>query len=340
MEQVKLLSMTVILAVLIWASADSLVNEAVSIPASFEPVPAAGSNMLITTQPTSEVYELQISGPRKAVEDVQALAPLQVRFNVVEQPTGPTVLHLDRATLKRQMAEKWNEFRKLTVVSVVPETLPVLIDHWITEDVDVVVKRLGLAYEVEPQLQRTTVKVRMRETRLREWPAGQPLQIDITADAERLLRDQPAGQSLTIPVTLDARAFGPEAELTPSTIEVTATLKAQRRTARIPTIPILVAVSFANLEKSYRPVGRDGASLSLVTQTISVTGPTDAVTRLERGTTRAYGIIQLKEDDLQQLDTLKLITPEYHLPQGIELAEEPPPIEFKLIDGIDTSRGS
>ena len=47
--------------------------------------------------------------------------------------------------------------------------------------------------------------------------------------------------------------------------------------------------------------------------------------------TRAYGIIQLKEDDLEQLGILKLMTPEYHLPRGIELAEEPSPIEFKLI---------
>jgi hypothetical protein len=53
--------------------------------------------------------------------------------------------------------------------------------------------------------------------------------------------------------------------------------------------------------------------------------------RLVRGETRAHGIIQLKEDDLQQMGVLKLAIPEYHLPKGLDLAAEPPPIEFQLI---------
>jgi hypothetical protein len=234
------------------------------------------------------------------------------------------------------MAEQWNEFRKLTIVSVQPDTLPVIVDHWITKDVDVVMKRLTLAYDLEPQLQRTPVTARLRESRLNELPPGQTLNIDVAADVERLLKEQPAGKRVTIPVTLDSRPFGPDAELTPGTIEVTATVKAQRTTAQVPTVPILFAVSFPNLEKPYRAVTRDGAPLSLVTQTITVTGPTDEVTRLLRGATRAYGIIRLKEDDLDQIDVLKLITPEYHLPRGIELAEEPPSIEFKLTNTAST----
>lgn len=327
------------LTVLIWASADSLVSETVSISVSFEPVPAAALDMLVTARPSSEVYELQVSGPRKTVEDVQAQAPLHIRLRILDCPTGPTVIPLDRAMLKREMTEQWNEFRKLTIVSVQPDTLPVMVDHWVAKEVDIVLKRLALAYDVEPQLKQTSTTVRMRESRLDAWPAEQPLQIDIAADLERLLKDRPAGQSVTIPVTLDSRAFGSDAELTPSTVDVTATLKAQRRTAQIPTVPILFAVSFANLEKPYRAVARDGSPLSLVTQTITVTGPTDVVTRLVRGTTRAYGIVQLKEDDLEQLGVLKLMTPEYHLPRGVELAEEPPPIEFKLNDATGTSIG-
>jgi len=71
--------------------------------------------------------------------------------------------------------------------------------------------------------------------------------------------------------------------------------------------------------------------LSLVTQTITVTGPTNEVSRLLRGETRAFGLIQLKEDDFERMDVFKLVTPDYHLPNGVELAEEPPPIEFKLV---------
>lgn len=325
--------MTAVLTVLIWASADSLVNEAVSVGVSLEPVPAAGTGatgMVLEPATPGELFEVQISGPRRVVEDFQAQAPLHARLRIPDRPTGPADIVLDRGMLKRELAEQWNEFRKVTIVSVQPDTLPVIVDHWITKDVEVVMKRLTLPYDVEPQIRRTSVTARLRESQLSRLPPGQPLSIDVAADVERLLKEQPAGKRVTIPVALDGRSFGPDAELTPGTIEVTATLKAQRMTAQIPTVPILFAVSLPNLEKPYRAVARDGAPLSLVTQTITVTGPTDVVTRLLRGTARAYGIIHLKEGDLEQIDVLKLITPEYHLPPGIELAEDPLPIEFKL----------
>ncbi len=337
MTQVKLLSMTAILTALIWASADSLVNEAVSVRVLFEPVPAPGAtDMVVESNAANEPYEVQISGPRALAEDIRALSPLRVRLHIPDRPTGSATIPLDRATLKREMTEQWNEFEKLTVVSVRPDTLPVLVDHWVTKDVDVVLQRLALAYDVEPQLERGTVTVRMRESWFDKVPKGERLQLDLSADAERLLKGQAPGQSVTIPVRLDGRPFGPAAVLTPDAISITATVKAQRSTAQISTVPILIAVSFANLEKPYRPVTRDGTPLSLETRTITVTGPTDAVTRLQSGATRAYGLIHLKQEAMEGLNQLMLMTPEYHLPPGIELAEEPAPVEFKLIDSTST----
>jgi hypothetical protein len=334
MEQVKLLSITAVLTLLIWASADSLVNETAFLSVSFEPVPASGSGLLIEAEKPQQVFELQVSGPRKSVEAIRAQAPLNVRLGILERPTGPAVIPLDRAMLKEELVAQWSEFRRVTIVSVRPDTLPVAVDHWVKKDVDLAMKRLTLAYDVEPQLKRPTTTVRMRESYANALPADQPPQIDMAADVDRLLKEQPVGQNVTItvPVTLDGRVFGPDAKATPSTIEVSATVKAQRRTAQIPTVPVLIAVSFANLDKPYRAVARDGSPLSLVTQTITVAGPTDAIARLLGGTTRAYGIIQLKEDDLEQLGVLKLMTPEYQLPKDVELVEPPPPVELKLID--------
>jgi hypothetical protein len=331
MEQVKLLSTTVLLTALIWASADSLVNEAVTVTATFELVPETGaSDMLLDVPASDEPFELQISGPRRIVENVDS--PLQVRLPVPRRRTGPTVFRLDCGTLKRVLAQQRDDFGKLTVVSVTPDSIPLAVDHWVERDASLVMRRLALAYDVEPQLAPSSVIVRFRESLAAELPQGQPLQIDIAADLERLLRDHPPGSSATkaIPVRLDPRMFGEDAEAIPATVEVTATVQAQRSTEEIPTVPILVAMSFDNLERPLRAVTRDGSSLSLVTQTIKVTGPTDAVGRLVRGTTRAYGIIQLKEEDVENPDVTKLMTPEYRLPPGVELAEPPAPIEFKL----------
>ncbi len=336
--QAKLLSMSVVLTVLIWASADSLVSETVSIHVSFEPVPATGAGeMLVEAEHPDVAYELQVSGPRKLAEKIRNAAPLRIRIPISQQATGTVPVALDRSLVKRLLAEQSSDFGKLTVVSVRPDSLPVIVDHWITKEVALVLPQRSLTYDVEPQIQPSTVSVVMRETEVAHVPTGEPLQIDISAKVERLLKDQPPGRSVTVPVALDARVFGPDAKLEPGTISVTATVKAERTTAQISAVPILIAVSFPNLEKSYRPVTPDGTALTLVAPPIQVAGPTDAVARLQQGTTRAYGIIHLKQENMEELDTLLLMIPEYHLPPGIELAKEPEPVQFKLKDvsGID-----
>jgi hypothetical protein len=171
----------------------------------------------------------------------------------------------------------------------------------------------------------------MRESVWTQLTAGQDLQLDITDDVERLLKERPPGERVTVRVPLDARRFGAGAELNPAGVNVTATVKAHRRTAVIPTVPILVAVSFANLERPYQAVSREGTPLTLVTQSVTVVGPIEDVNRLERGATRIYGVIHLKQQDLEQINVLRVMTPDYYLPPGVSIAEPTAPIEFKLV---------
>ncbi|MFQ5592466.1 MAG: hypothetical protein ACE5HE_15015 [Phycisphaerae bacterium] len=343
MEQVKLLSITGILTVLIWAAADSLVNEVVTARISFDVVPAGDSNMLVEIDPTAEsqFFEVQLAGSRRIVDKLQAQdEPLTVRLPIVDLPSGPTNFPLDEDQVKRALAQQRRDFRRLTVLSVNPPSLPLVVDRMVTREVDIVMRRLLLSYEVEPQLKRTVTTARMRHSvYTQQTAAGQRPQLDIAPDVERLLRKQPPGMPATIQVTLDSGRLGPDAVLTPDTIEVTATVRADRRTAEIPTVPVKLAVSFASLGKAYRAVGRDGNPLTLVTQTIRVTGPTDDIAALLRGDTRAYAVIQLKEADLADLGTLKVWVPEFHLPPNIALAEQPDPIEFKLDSLNGTENG-
>lgn len=337
MEQVKLLSMTVVLTVLVWASADSLVNETVNVPVSFEVLPVRNNpDMLVALDTENNSYELQVSGPRSLVSALQAQPSLRLRLRIEDGPTGPATVRLDRERVREALAGLSREFRKLAVVSIQPETLPVKIDHMVTHEVEVVAKRLTLPYEVEPQLDRSRVDVTLRQTEYEKLTEDQPLQIPIGSDIERQLKDKPAGKSVTVAITLDAQRLGPGARINPPIINVTATVQAQRVTAQIPTVPILLAMSFANLERPLRPVTRDGTPLSLVTQTITVTGLRSDVAKLQRRETRAYGVIQLKQEDLESLGVLKLVTPDYLLPDGVTLAVEPSPIEFKLIRASST----
>lgn len=333
MAQLRLITMTTILALLIWVSADSLVSETALVGVTFEVVPDAGAaDMIVAPAPGVVSYELQISGPRRDVEDILAKAPLKVRLPIPQRPTGTGQFPIDRTRLKTLLAEQWSEFGKLTLVSVDPDTLPVVVDHWVTRDVELTAGRLTLAYDVEPQFQRGTVTVRMRESRLSGLASPDRPRVDLSADIERLLKDQPRGEGVSIPVAIDGRAFGPDATLTPATMIVTATIKAGRTTATIPTVPILFAVSVPNLARPLRVAARDGSPLPLLAPSIRVSGATDEVAKLVRGATRAYGIIHIKEDDLEDLGRLKLMTPDYRLPPGIHLVEVPVPIEFKLLD--------
>lgn len=330
MEQVKLIATTVVLAVLIWVTADSLVSETVKVGVTFDLQPAdAAPKMLVEAGPEGRSAEIQIVGPRRVVDSLDP--PLRVRFLVPDLPTGPRVLPLQLDLLQQRLTDQYAEFRKLRVVAVTPDRLPIKVDHLIERKFDVILRPLTLAYEVEPQVSHNSVTVWMRESAAQALDdAGQPVELNIAGEFEHLVEQQPAGQSVTITVRLDTRLFGIGAELIPPTIDVTATLKTQRRTATVPTVPILLAVSFANLERPFRAVTPDGGTL--VTRSIRVTGPAEAVARLLRGETRAYGIIQLKEADLEASGTPRLSTPEFHLPPGVELAEDPAPVEFRLIE--------
>jgi hypothetical protein len=55
---------------------------------------------------------------------------------------------------------------------------------------------------------------------------------------------------------LDARRLGPDAEITPATVEFTASVRAQRVVERIPTVPVLVAMSFTSLDAQLQALAR------------------------------------------------------------------------------------
>jgi len=336
MAQVKLLSMTAVLTALIWASADRLVNENATVEITITPIPAStDSGMVVAPVSQRRVgFELHVSGPRRAVETLQARENLALRFPVPEFPTGRRSLAIDATVLRSELAKRWSEFARLHVVSIDPSIMDVVIDHFVERSAEVDARTLTLAYENPPQIQRTSTTVRLRESVLDTLPDRDAIQIDIGPDMERLLREKPFGKSVTVTVPIDARRFGEGAGISPPALDVTASVRSRQRVEQIPTVPVLVALSFANLEKPFRAVGRDGNPISLVTRTITVTGPPDAVARLARGETRAYGIIRIKEDDLREKNQLKAYVPDFHLPPQVELASEPDSVELQLVPAV------
>lgn len=334
MEQVKLLSMTVLLTVFIWAGADSLVNEVVSIRVSFEVEPVADPDMLVELDPATKTrwVEVQVSGPRKIIEDIKKQGPMTARLRIEDRPAGTHDLNLDREMLRRALREQGATFDRLTVLSAEPPTIRIVVDHMITSELDITFGRLSLPYDEEPTSKTLFTTLRVRASRFAELGGTErQKQLDISSEVERLLRNKPRGEPASVTVALDSRIFGPSAILTPNRVEVDAVVKADRSEARIPTVPIKLVVSFSNLPKRFHAVARDGTALTLVTQTIEVEGPAEDIDRLARGETRAYGFIQLKQADLEELEVYKAWLPEFYLPSAISLVNTPKPIEFKLV---------
>lgn len=334
--------MTVVLTALIWASADRLVNEDVIIEITITPIAASSDSGMVVTGSAIQAssFELQVSGPRRAVATLQARENLMMRFPVPEFPTGGRTIPIDPEALRSELAQRWSEFSRLHVASIEPPNLQVDIDHFVERSVKVEARTLTLSYESEPQVERATTILRLRESVLNSLPDGESLQVDIGPDIERRLRGRPFGRSATVTIPFDARRFGDGASMAPPSLDVTATVRSQHRVEQIPTVPVLIALSFANLDASFRAVGRDGNAISLVTRTIMVTGPPEAVARLARGETKAYGIIRIKEDDLRDTNQLRMYAPDYHLPPQLELTEDPDPVELQLVLASATSPGT
>lgn len=333
-EHIKLLGMTAVLTLLIWAGADSLVTETATIGVMLEPAPATPeSEMLVRAETPAMLFELQLLGPRRTVEVAREQAPIRLRWPVADRPTGKAAVTLDRDALEQQLASVSREFQKLSVSAVQPAELPLLVDHMVRRDVEVVAARLALTYEGRPRIEPATVAVRMRESKLTELEAvGQWQVLDVSGEFERLIREKPAGEAVTVLVPLDPRTYGPDAEFSPKAVEVTGAVQSARTQAEIPAVPIRLAMSFSTLRRGYQAVTGDGTELTLVTQTISVAGPAEEIARLVRGDTRAYGVIQLRDTDLAQLGVLRSFVPEFQLPRGVELTRKPDPIEFKLLE--------
>ncbi len=218
MEQVKLLSMTAVLSLLTWIVADNMVNESTTVSATFELLPLANSDVLIDVAPeaVSQLYTIKLQGPRRFIDVVQKRDRTNARLRIGDRAVGPTEIVLDKDTVKRALIETWSDFDQLTVLSIEPSTIPVVIDRLVTHEVTLTTRRLTLPYASEPQLKRSTTHVQIRQSRYTNIVgAGQALQMDISTDLERQLRSSSPGQPATILLTLDPRQFGPDAAISP-----------------------------------------------------------------------------------------------------------------------------
>ncbi|RJP30331.1 MAG: hypothetical protein C4547_16855 [Phycisphaerales bacterium] len=336
MEQIKLLTTTTILTLVIWIGADQLLTVSAKIRVRPRLVPASAESSMIVrlADGARDTLEVTVSGPRRLVADFDDVGVIDVVLPVDERPPDPNATLVNLADL---LGSQGKALKNLTVDSVEPPALNVIIDQRVSRMVGLSVKRpLQLEYEVEPKLQPSQITVDTTALAYARFEGQNPtIEIDVEPD----LRGKPRGEPVVLDLPVPLTRFGPNARSKVETVQVFATLKsAQKRTVTIPTVPIRLAPTILAFGRPFRAklVGRE---TNLLTQTIVVTGTDEALNRLDPNNSGIYGVIPLHEADYERPGPLEPRTPAFILPAGIRLDQEAEPVRIELVPESGSSPG-
>jgi len=331
MAQLKLITMSALLTVLVWVSADQLLTESATLQVTFEPVAAAGESYTVSL-PTGRTQNFQIvlSGPPKAIAQLRETPPATVPLPIETRTTGRVSIKIIDVLLKNPA-----QFPGLTAESVAPEYLEVVVDREITVSLPVWVDPGTLDYDVDPSVEPDHVQVTISQRRFKAVPAEKRR---LVLQAKNLLRNKPKGQLLSFPVPLEAKVDGIDVkEVTPARVDLRATVRELRVTDTIPAVPIRVAGS-VDLWNEFRVDLGDRSTL--LTQPITVRGPAEIVARLVAGDIKVTGLIALSRHDTLGPGRDRAKRPVFvGLPPGVELADPDTIecIEFRLVREEPTS---
>jgi hypothetical protein len=320
-EQAKLISVTVVLTLLIWATAHQLVSSTHEIDVTIVPQPVEGSALIVRTDPSGlDRFRLTVTGPKRIVdrvrEEAQAgqLQPLVIPVH--DSPNGRYPVDVRRA-----LSDYRDQLRGLQVERVQPSEVMVVIDHLETVRMPVQIEH-RLDYDVAPQAEPNEVSVTIPQSQLEKLG-----QRRVVLKGDELFRDRPEGQPQEIPgVVLPTRLGGAEVRMEPATVTVRGTLRKQSKTDTIPAVPITFQGSAENLNR-FEVQPREPEP---ITRAITVQGPPAVVDALVDGRRAVSGRVVLTGDLAARAGELVEVSPVFNLPPEVRLAGPVPPIELTL----------
>ncbi len=332
MEQIKLISVTAVLTVLIWATANQLVSETAEIDVTIHPEPAEGSGMIVATEPPGlERFRLTVTGPKRVVEQVRDEARSDLlgvlRIPVAARPNGQHTVDVRDALLDYR-----DQLRGLRIDRVSPAQVTIVIDHLQTVTMPVVLDGGSLLeFVVPPTADPPEVQVTIPESALARLSSQRvPLNV-----AELLANADPGEPQEHSGVRLPLKLAGAEVQIEPPVVTVRATVRQKSKTGTIPSVPINVQVSIGTFNR-IRIATRDDRDL--VTRSIEVRGPPKVVDDLVAGRIPVTGRIKVTGDLVGEPGEYVELEPVFDLPPGVTLARPVPPVEVRLERDTQTDR--
>ena len=331
MQHIQLIASTVVLTLLIWVAADQSLTDSAEIHITVVPVIREGTAMLVDlADPDDGDLTVRVVGPRKRLDDLGRFSdPIQLPIDVAE--TGE-----HRIELRQRLAALREPFVGLTIDSVSPSTLRVIVDRYVNQSVPVELEQGSLGLEEVLRVEPATVTVRIRERHWREIAARSPTFLIPSIEAR--LRGRPEGELIEEGVFLDSTLLGKPVDPTPNRVLVRGKLLRQLATESLPAVNVGFFFTRPQLFNDYMLDFPDPDIV--LTQTITVRGPRDSLDRLLRGDPRVVGIIMVTRDDIAAGEEFRTVVPTFHLPPEVELVDRPAPVEFRLLPRERADSGS
>ena len=323
MEQLRLISMTICLTLLIWFVADQLQRTESDITVTLRIPNTAGPERVVHCTAGERIpVSVRLSGSNKGMQNLANASPLDIRLDLSGVPEGAGSLDL-----KQELTRLGHpHLAPFTIISCDPPSVGIIVDVNTTELFPVVLDSGGLVFDVEPTATPMTVEVTLTRNSLASLGADERR---ITIKLEDFFRDKPPGYLVKEEVPLPSTIRGVSVSTNPDKITVRATLKEQKLTERLQTVPIGFLFTTLEMQDAYRVEMRDANTL--LTQTIVVRGPVDVVAALRDRAIKVQGEIVMTSADEAQAGQFVARRPVFNLPAGVELVDEVREIEFRLV---------
>lgn len=299
-ERVKTIIIVTALALAFWvfAEAESLSERTVNARFELTVEPADRDTLRVTTdREFQNRLAIELRGPRAALEAVQRLLANPVRLT--PEQAG---IAIEDGTFTLDLRDTLQELPAVTdanveIVSVRPSTLTGALLRLDTIQVPIVTRLAGFQTEATPTVTPPTATVRIPAL----LTQGEREELRVVVRATRADFDElPPGETVQVrlPTQLERRfATNPDIELlTPEDASIAFAVRSTSDTARVDSI----------LWITY-PVGQSGAYEIEVNPAdrivpVTVTGPTDDVTRIESGEWPLVAVVSLDAAQLLESD--------------------------------------
>ena len=298
-------------------------------------VASSGSSTIIRPKTISDV-QVEIRGPRRAVQRMAAkfdeMSTVSVGSPGVPTTNGKHVI--DLATLETGIVKRAQE--PVTVVSTQPISteIEIILRSKLDANISAILPegtRSTGAITVAPP----TGTLTLPETLLKE---SESFTLQAIVTPQMLENLEPGRRHLVkVEVSLPASLLSKSEliDFEPRFVDVSVAMLSAEVEHTIPSVPVQVAAPPADLERYGVTIAQGAGFLRDVT----LRGPPDAITRIEKGETSVVAFIHLTSDDLVQHVTEKPVTM-WIIPAGVTVVRvgtgntTTPQVELKIVDRV------